>query len=160
MSWTKESNIADSAKWLKRKTELIEEKYVLLQNKIRRGTPYIVQAKRGGIFDCELGYGNIGGEKNKTRPVLILSKSILNNGHTVVIVPLSTKFDRRSDGMPKYQNHYLLKKRKYSFLAADSVVKFEDIRNVDVSRLRQLRGNIDASDMKRMKKNLNFTMGY
>ena len=160
MAWTKEDNIADSAKWLKRKTELIETKHTLIQNKLRRGKAYIVQAKRGGIFDCELGYGNIGGEKNKTRPVLVISKNMLNNGHTIVIVPLSTKFDRNSAGLPKYQNHYLLKKSKYPFLAADSAVKFEDIRNVDVSRLGQLRGNIDASDMKHMKKNLNFMMGY
>lgn len=160
MGWTKEENITDSAKWLKRKTELIETKDRLIQNKIRRRTPYIVQVKRGGIFDCELGYGNIGGEKNKTRPVLVISRNMLNNGHTVVVVPLSTKFDRLASGSPKYTNHYLLKQCKYPFLAKDSVVKFEDIRNVDVSRLANLRGNIDVSDMKRMKKNLNFMMGY
>lgn len=76
MAWDKNSNISDAAKWLKRKIELIESKDLLIRNKISRGTPYIVQVKRGGIFDCELGYGNIGGEKNKTRPVLVLSKML------------------------------------------------------------------------------------
>lgn len=160
MGWDKNTNISDSAKWLKRKTELVEEKDLLIQRKIARGTPYIIQAKRGGIFDCELGYGNIGGEKNKTRPVLILSKNILNNGHTVVVVPLSTKFDRLPSGLPKYNNHYLLRKSKYRFLDQDSVVKFEDIRSVDVVRLRQLRGNVDRTDMARMKRNALFMFGY
>lgn len=160
MSWTKEENIASAAKWLKRKIELIETKSILISNKKKRNIPYIVQVKREGIFDCELGLGNIGGEKNKTRPVLIISKNILNNGHTVVVVPLSTKFDRDKNGLPKYNNHYVLRKSKYSFLDKDSAVKFEDTRNVDISRLGKLRGNIDSVDMKRMKKNLLFTMGY
>ena len=160
MAWDKNSNISDAAKWLKRKIELIESKDLLIRNKIARGTPYIVQVKRGGIFDCELGYGNIGGEKNKTRPVLVLSKNALNKGHTVVVVPLSTKFDLGANRLPKYPNHYLLKKAKYGFLDKDSVVKFEDLRSVDVVRLRQLRGNIDSTDMKRMKRNLLFISGY
>lgn len=160
MGWDKHTNISDAAKWLKRKIELIENKDVLIQNKLKRGTTYIIQAKRGGIFDCELGYGNIGGEKNKTRPVLILSNNSLNNGHTVVVVPLSTKFARLQNGMPKYKNHYLLKKSQYGFLDKDSAVKFEDIRNVDVARLRQFRGNVNVVDMKRMQKNIKFTFGY
>jgi len=160
MSWDKNTNVSDAAKWLKRKTELIETKDKLIQNKAARRTPYIVQAKRGGIFECEIGYGNIGGEKNKTRPVLILSANLLNNGHTVVVVPLSTKFERWPNGLPKYKNHYLLKKSKYAFLDQDSAVKFEDIRSVDVVRLRQLRGNVDSVDMKRMKRNIMFTFGY
>lgn len=158
--WDVNTNISDSAKWLKRKTELIEEKEVLIQNKIARGTSYIILVRRGGVFDCELGSGNIGGEKNKTRPVLVLSNNAINNGHTVVVVPLSTKFPSKSNGLPMYKNHYMLWQTKYSFLDANSVAKFEDIRSVDVVRLRQLRGNIDIVDMKRMEKCLNFTMGY
>lgn len=160
MAWDKNTNISDAAKWLKRKIELIESKDLLIRNQNAKGTRYIIQVRRGGIFDCELGYGNVGGEKNKTRPVLVLSKNVLNNGHTVVVVPLSTKFDLAINGLPRYRNHYLLKKAKYSFLDRDSVVKFEDIRSVDVVRLRQLRGNIDETDMKRMKRNLLFTSGY
>lgn len=160
MGWDVNTNISDAAKWLKRKVELIENKDTLIKNKVTRQTPYIIQVYRGDVFDCELGYGNIGGEKNKTRPVLVLSKNILNNGHTVIVVPLSTKFDRKPNGLPKYNNHYLLRRSKYPFLSQDSVVKFEDVRNVDVVRLMQFRGNVDAADMKRMKKNLLFTTGY
>ena len=160
MPWSKEENILEAAKWLRRQVELIEEKYVLINNKHIRQTPYIVQVKRGGIFDCELGTGNIGGEKNKTRPVLVLSKNDLNNGNTVVVVPLSTKYRMGNHGRPAYKNHYLLKKQRYNFLDRDSVVKFEDIRCVDVVRLRKLRGNVDDADMKRMKKCMLFLAGY
>ena len=161
MAWTSESNIIDAAKWLKRKAELIEDKTVLIARKATRNTPYIAYVRRGGVFDCELGLGNIGGEKNKTRPVLILSTNTLNRGHTVLVVPLSTKFDRDpTTKLAKYKNHYLLKKSDYAFLDKDSVAKFEDLRSVDVVRLRKFRGNVNKKDMQGMKDNLLFTSGY
>lgn len=161
MAWDSNSNIVDAAKWLKRKAELIEEKSVLIARRATRHTPYYAQVYRGGIFDCELGLGNIGGEKNKTRPVLVISRNILNKGHTVMVVPLSTKFDRDTrTRLPRYSNHYLLKKVDYPFLDTDSVAKFEDMRSVDVVRLRKFRGNVSQRDMSRMKRNLLFTCGY
>lgn len=160
MAWSVLENISASSKWLKRKTELIEQKEQLIQRKNAMGSSQIVQAYRGAIFDAELGEGNIGGEKNKTRPVLVISPNRLNKGHTVVVVPLSTKFKLNQNGLPKYRNHYLLKQSNYSFLVQDSVIKFEDIRSIDVVRLRQLRGNISIDDMHRMEKNLKFTCGY
>ena len=160
MSWSVLENITASSKWLKRKTELIEEKEKLILRKQNTGASELVQAYRGAIFDAELGEGNIGGEKNKTRPVLIISPNRLNKGHTIVVVPLSSKFQVDDSGMPKYQNHYLLKKADYPFLDQDSVVKFEDIRSIDVVRLRNLRGNISSNDMIRMERNLKFTCGY
>ena len=110
MGWNKTDNIIDASKWLKRHVELIEEKEVLIQNKRKRGTDYVVQTFRGGIFDTELGNGNIGGEKNKTRPAMIISPNRMNKGNTVIVIPLSTKFPRKPNGLPKYDNHYLLKK--------------------------------------------------
>lgn len=161
MAWDCNSNIVAAAKWLKRKSELIEEKSVLIRRRSAINASAYAQVYRGGIFDCELGLGNIGGEKNKTRPVLVISKNSLNRGHTVLVVPLSTKFELDPNTkLPKYRNHYLLKKVDYSFLDKDSVAKFEDIRNVDVVRLRKFRGNISHRDMLRMKKNLLFMCGY
>lgn len=161
MAWSSSSNIVEAAKWLKRKAELIEEKSKLIAKKTSRHAKCYVVVHRGGIFDCELGLGNIGGEKNKTRPVLIISDNMLNKGHTVLVVPLSTKFDLKpGTSLPKYANHYLLKQSIYPFLDADSVAKFEDMRSVDVVRLRKLRGNITKQDMKNMKKNLLFMCGY
>lgn len=160
MAWDKYTNVTDAATWLKRKVELIFEKDRLIRKKAATGAAYYVKVKRGGIFDCELGYANIGGEKNKTRPVLILSNNALNKGNTVVVVPLSTKYPVDASGKALFQNHYILYKSQYPFLDKDSAVKFEDIRSVDVVRLRQLRGNITKLDMKQMLKNLKFTMGY
>ena len=87
MSWSVLENLTASTKWQKRKTELIEQKEQLLARQVALGSRVIVQAFRGAIFDAELGEGNIGGEKNKTRPVLALSPNSLNRGHTVVVVP-------------------------------------------------------------------------
>lgn len=160
MSWNKHDNIIDASKWLKRQVELIEEKEILIQNKRIRRTDYIVQALRGGVFSAELGNGNIGGEKNKTRPVLVLSPNRLNKGNTVIVVPLSTKFKRKPNGLPLFDNHYLLKKYDYPNLDNDSVLKFEDIRCIDVVRLRKLRFNISPTDLKHAEKCLLFMTGY
>lgn len=160
MVWSVLDNISQAGKWLKRKIELIEEKERLLQAQASSGSRYIVLVHRGAVFDAELGLGNIGGEKNKTRPVVVLTPDRLNKGHTVVVVPLSTQFLVDDKGLPKYQNHYLLRKRDYPFLAKDSVTKFEDIRSIDVVRLRQHRGDISKEDMGRMKRAILFTFGY
>lgn len=160
MAWTLSENVVTSSKWLKRKTELIEEKEKLIQRKTSTGSSCFVQALRGGIFDAELGEGNIGGEKNKTRPVVIISRNELNKGHTVVVIPLSTKFRRDANGQPIYRNHYLLRTVDYPFLDADSVTKFEDIRSIDVVRLRNLRGNVTPVDMRRMEHALKYICGY
>ena len=146
---------------LKRKIELIESKKILLDNKARNGTPYIVRVYRGGVFYADLGNANVGGEKNKARPVLVISPNMLNKGDTIIVVPLSTKFQRKyPGGPPRYNNHFLLKKSDYPFLDKDSVAKFEDIRSIDVARLRNLLGNIESSDMNRAKDKLLYATGY
>lgn len=160
MAWNKNENVLETSKWLKRKVELIEEKDILIQNKRIRRTDYIIQAFRGGIFNAELGNGNIGGEKNKTRPVMIISPNTLNKGNTVVVIPLSTKFKIKDNGLPLYNNHYLLKKADYPKLDKDSVLKFEDVRCIDVVRLRNFRCNVSSEDLKNAKKCFLFMMGY
>ena len=145
---------------LKRKTELIEEKKVLIDRKIATNSDRIATVFRGGIFDVELGEGNIGGEKNKTRPAVVVTPDRMNKGNTVIIIPLSTKFSLGPNGRPLYRNHYLLRKADYPFLDTDSVIKTEDIRSVDVVRLRNLRGNLNREDMKRLKNSILFICGY
>lgn len=120
----------------------------------------IKEIYRGGVFHAELGTANIGGEKNKTRPVLVMTPNHMNKEHTVVVVPLSTKYKLTSDGMPLYNSQYLLKKSDYPLLEADSMIKFEDIRCIDVVRLRGFIFNVKKEEMKRMRKNLLETMGY
>lgn len=156
-TWNKNDNIRNAGYWLSRKIELIELKHHNKENNIT------LNAFRGGIFNVELGTGNIGGEKNKKRPCLVISRNNLNTGDNVVVIPLSTKFKSSTiNGVisPKYKNHYLLKKSKYPFLRETSCVKCEDIRNVDKIRLSDHLGNIDSQDLNEIKKRILFALGY
>lgn len=157
-TWNKEENIRDAGHWLARKVELIE-----LKDRNKKKS-IAIKIERGGIFNVELGQGNIGGEKNKTRPCLVLSQNNLNTGDTVVIIPLTTKFKTKTSPkgaiIPMYRNHYILKKSKYGFLKDDSCVKCEDIKSVDKIRIQDRLGNVDLKDLKLIKNRLLFTMGY
>ncbi|MGL5244679.1 MAG: type II toxin-antitoxin system PemK/MazF family toxin [Sarcina sp.] len=155
--WNKNDNIRNAGYWLSRKIELIELKHYNKENNITK------DALRGGIFNVELGTGNIGGEKNKKRPCLVISRNNLNTGDNVVVIPLSTKYKSYvTNGVnyPQYKNHYLLKKSKYTFLRDTSCVKCEDIRNLDKIRLLDHLGNIDTKDLEEIKKRLLFALGY
>lgn len=157
MAWNMAQNIRNASYWLARKIELIELKE---HQKINSINPSIL---RGGIFNVELGNGNVGGEKNKTRPCMVLSKNGLNNGDTVVIVPLTTKFKcniKNGRKIPRYPNHYIIYKSNYHFLDDDSCIKFEDIRAIDKVRVGNHLGNIDPADMKLMENRLLNAMGF
>ncbi|WP_278549427.1 type II toxin-antitoxin system PemK/MazF family toxin [Paraclostridium bifermentans] len=157
MAWNKEKNIRDASCWLADKVKLIELKEYQKNNNIQ------TNIFRGGIFNVDLGSGNIGGEKNKIRPCIVLSRTTLNVGDTVVVVPLTTKFPfNMTNGKktPKYKNHYVVHKSKYTFLKDDSCIKFEDIRSIDKVRIKNLIGNLDNSDLKSLEKRLTFTMGF
>ena len=165
MAWNKNTNIREAGIWLSRKIGLIEEKDILIKNRDRKArrtgkNEPIKTIYRGGIFHAEMGTANIGGEKNKTRPVLVISPNNMNKGHTVLVVPLSTKFKLKPNGTPLYNNQYLLHKKDYPKLDTDSMVKFEDIRSIDVVRLRGHIDNVNSRQMKDMKKCLLSAMGY
>lgn len=156
--WSKEVNIHDAGHWLAKKIDLIELKdYNISKNNN-------INILRGGIFNTELGIDNIGGEKNKKRPCLVLSRNNLNLGDTVTIIPLTTKFsfNRGVNGekSPKYSNHYVLLKSKYSFLSDDSCIKCEDIWSVDKVRLCEHLGNIDINDLNMIKNKILYTLGF
>lgn len=155
--WNKEENIRNAGYWLARKIELIELKD---QNKKDSVTLTVF---RGGVFNIELGIGNIGAEKNKKRPCLVISSNILNRGETVSVIPLTTKFKSyfvKDIQYPQYKNHYILKKSNYPFLSETSCAKCEDIRCVDKVRILDHLGNIGVSDMLEIKKRILFTFGY
>jgi len=157
MRWNKEKNIRDASCWLSEKVKLIEIKDYQKNNNINP------QIFRGGIFNIDLGSGNVGGEKNKIRPCLVISRNTLNSGDTIVIVPLTTKFPYkivRSKKVPRYNNHFIFYKSKYNFLRDDSCIKFEDIRCVDKVRVKELIGNISPDDLKLLKNRITFTLGF
>lgn len=155
--WNKEDNIRNAGYWVSRKIELIELKH---QNKIDSINQSIL---RGGVFNVELGTGNVGAEKNKKRPCLVISSNILNNGETVSVIPLSTKFKsfiKNEIQYPQYRNHYILRKSNYAFLTGNSCVKCEDIRCIDKVRIVDHLGNISVEDMLEIKKRILFALGY
>lgn len=157
MIWNKDGNIRNAAMWLSTKISLIEIKNkLLLENKN-------ITIFRGGVFNVELGEGNIGGEKNKKRPCLVLSRNNLNIGDTVVVVPLTTKFKyniKNSKKIPKYNNHYFLYKTDYNFLDDDSCIKCEDVRSIDKVRIKEHLGNINPRDLDKLKLRILFSYGF
>lgn len=107
---------------------------------------------KGEIFNCLLGE-NIGHETNKKRPVLIISGDFYNRNMTVVtVVPLSTTIKRktinkngRRRSVLRYSTHIELKKEKYDFLDADSVVMLEQIKTVCKTRIAEKLGDLQGS---------------
>jgi mRNA interferase MazF len=157
LGWNKNKNIRDAGHWLARKIELIE-----LKNKHKKQNKKI-NIKRGGIFNIELGKDNIGGEKNKIRPCLVITRNILNKGDTVVIIPLTTKFDftyKHNKKIPKYKNHFILFAHNYPFLDNDSCVKCEDIRVIDKIRIKEHLGNVNRYHLDMLENRIKFTFGY
>jgi mRNA interferase MazF len=157
LKWKKDENIRNASYWLARKIELIELKHHHMVNNIKSSI------FRGGIFNVELGEGNIGGEKNKKRPCLVISHNNLNKGDTVVVIPLTTKFPYDLvDGVkiPKYKNHYIFYKANYSFLDNDSCIKCEDIRMVDKVRVKEHLGNISVTHLDKLLSPIKFTLGF
>ncbi len=155
--WNKNINIRESCHWIARMIELIELKEYHVKNSVK---PSIV---RGGIYNVELGNGNIGGEKNKLRPCLVISKCSMNHGDTVVIIPLSSKFKvKASNGIikPYYSHHYILKKENYSFLTQDSCLKVEDIRSIEKVRIRNYLGSVDHQVFGKLKLRLLDVFGF
>ncbi|WFA07847.1 type II toxin-antitoxin system PemK/MazF family toxin [Tissierella sp. Yu-01] len=161
MAWNKEDNIRKSAIWLTRKIQLIDDKEKLLSKKCD-GSP-LRKIYRGGVYWVEFGTGNLGAEKNKTRPAVIISANHLNRSETVIVIPISTHFkyviDSKGNKKP-HKNHFILYKNKYNQLSEDSAIKCEDIRTIDVVRIRDLIFNIGKDDMKKVKLRLLYTLGY
>ena len=157
ISWNKEDNIRDAGCWLSQKIKLIELKDVQEQKGEKR------EIKRGGIFYVELGEGNLGYEKNKCRPCLVISNNSVNEGETVIVIPLSTtikSITKNGKLIPKYRTDFILEKSKYPFLKEDSCLKLQDIRCIDKLRIKEFLGNIDVKDLDLLKSKLNFTMGF
>ena len=118
-----------------------------------------MSALRGQVFNCHLGE-NLGDEKNKHRPVLVVSINNINlRSTTLIVAPLSKTLKRRPDGGPRLASHYFLNSKKYTFLSADSAVQCEDMRSITKARLTQLLGQIDQTDMEEIEKRLRYVLG-
>jgi len=119
------------------------------------------QVNHGEIWYCDLGY-NVGAEKNKCRPVLVISNNKINNsGKVVVLCITEAKGKLNARNLPSQDSWFLLyctttdddkkifpgrpippKMTSYSFLDKDSVVQCEEIKAVSKARLDMTRGPI------------------
>ena len=138
-----------------------------------------LQVNHGEIWYCDLGY-NIGTEKNKVRPVLVMSNNNINQSEKVVVICITDAIGKvNSNNLPLQDSWFLLysstlddnKKvkpgriipidnRTYNFLSKDSIVQCEEIKAISKSRLDSTRGcvgTIDARDFNAIKKKLSRT---
>jgi mRNA-degrading endonuclease toxin of MazEF toxin-antitoxin module len=143
----------DIASWLKDK--------VFYHDISKRESVNRRQVNHGEIWYCDLGY-NIGSEKNKSRPVLIISNNKINRSSKIVVLCITDakgKLNKRN--LPAQDSWFLIysattddaKKifpgrlippntTAYSFLDKDSVIQCEEIRIVSKARLDRVKGCI------------------
>lgn len=119
------------------------------------------QVLHGQIWFCDLGY-NVGTEKNKMRPVLVMSNNKINNSEKVVVVCITdAKGKVNARCLPIQDSWFLLysdtedeekqvipgraipaSMHTYEFLDKDSMIQCEEIRAVSKARLDANRGCI------------------
>lgn len=125
------------------------------------------QVLYGEIWYCDLGY-NVGTEKNKMRPVLVVSNNKINNSEKVVVVSITdAKGKVNANNLPAQDSWLLLystttddskmihpgrtvpaNMHAYSFLDKDSMVQCEEIRAVSKARLDAVKGCIGKLEPK------------
>ncbi|WP_413476568.1 type II toxin-antitoxin system PemK/MazF family toxin [Latilactobacillus fuchuensis] len=120
----------DLASWFENKIK-IEEKFDSEKTK----SFYFKQKE---IYYADLGV-NVGYEENKIRPVIILSKNVLNKGN-VTVAPLTSMYRKTPDGGSvrkriMYGQCYL-KAKNYKNLNKDSIILLDQMRTISISRLR------------------------
>ena len=115
----------------------------------------------GEVWYCDLGY-NVGSEKNKTRPVLVVSNNRINRAEKVVVVCITDAQGKLNANNLPVQDSWLLlysnttdpnkmispgrtvppRMCAYPFLDKDSMVQCEEIRAVSKARFDITRGCI------------------
>ena len=131
-------------------------------NRISKYTKYKrSQILHGQIWYCDLGF-NVGAEKNKMRPVLVMSNNKINTSEKIVVISITdAKNKLNANNLPVQDSWFLLYSttqdptkmispgrvipsgmNAYSFLEKDSVVQCEEIRSVSKARLDYKRGCI------------------
>lgn len=119
------------------------------------------QVNHGEIWYCDLGY-NVGEEKNKCRPVLVVSNNRINRtGKVIVACITDTNNKLNAQNLPAQDSWFLLYssttddakmifpqrpipngQSTYTFLDKDSMVQCEEIRAVSKARLDMKQGCI------------------
>lgn len=160
-----EMDFYDLAKWVSRKVEFHKN----------AGSKKSKQVNQGEVWGCDFGF-NIGEEKNKHRPVIVISNNKVNRTGKVVVAPLTdamnkvdieTKlpykntwyllFTSKSDTTKWYNSERILplKANSYAWLDKDSVIQCEEPRTVSKARLDfKKKGNLNSDDFEILKKKI------
>lgn len=135
-----------------------------------------LQVNHGEIWYCDLGY-NVGTEKNKMRPVIVISNNKINNAEKVVVIPItdakgkvnSRNLPSQDSWMLLYSNTIDIEKmmrpgreipknmKVYDFLEKDSMAQCEEIRTVSKARFDKSKmciGDLDSKDFQLLKQKL------
>lgn len=97
--------------------------------------------------------GNQIGSEQKLiyRPCIVLQNNKGNTyGNTTIVSPLTKK--HKKSNMP---THYVLTKDKYKFLKYDSMVLCEQLRTIDISRVKKKIGSISDFDIQKITEKVN-----
>lgn len=147
----------------------------------KRASTKRLQVNYGEIWYCDLGY-NVGAEKNKCRPVLVMSNNRVNRSEKVVVLCITdAKGKTNSRNLPAQDSWFLLyapttieakklcpgriipaRATPYAFLDKDSIVQCEEIKAVSKARLDATRGCIGTlapDDFKMVKEKFKRTYG-
>jgi Growth inhibitor len=133
-----------------------------MYNKISKSpTSKRLQILQGSVWHCDLGF-NVGTEKNKLRPVLIISNNLVNRTEKVVVLSITdAKGKVNQNILPAQDSWYLLYADTtdvnkmvvpnrvirggaipYTFLDKDSIVQCEEIRAVSKARFDCVKGAV------------------
>lgn len=109
------------------------------------------EVKRGEIYDANLS-GAIGSEQKGNRPVLCIQNDVGNACSNTVIVAVIS----RCRAKPHLPTQVKLKKE---YLDENSVVKLEQIRTIDKTRLIRCLGQLDDESMKQIDTAIAVSLG-
>ena len=107
---------------------------------------------RGEVWDFDLD-PTIGREQAGTRPALVLSADIFNEGPAdlVVVIPV-TRTER------KVRWHVPVQPPEGGFIA-QSFIQCENVRSVSRQRIKRLRGRVAGSTMRQVEDRLRILLG-
>lgn len=160
------SHFINLGKWLGNKIDLHS----------KAQTPSVRRAliTQGEVWMCDLGF-NVGEEKNKKRPVVIISNNRIHRTGKVIVAPITdAKGKMNASDLPQQNTWYLLYSNStdsndwfkpsrtlprlaiaYPFLSKDSVIQCEEVRSVSKARLDSIKlGDLDSGDFSRLKQKI------
>jgi len=107
---------------------------------------------RGDIFYANLG-NNSGSEQSGVRPVLIIQNNIGNShSSTTIIAPISTRKKTKA----KLPTHIEINKTRK--IRRNSIALLEQIRVIDIKRLKKYIGIVEPNNMKKIDKAIKISL--